>query len=200
MEKPNPADDSKFFESGSVVLELCDVKSRQAGIRVCMPCCLFQTVSPHILGGGTVDELRIMDPISIWVPKLDKSRFIGPAASVDGVESQLNVALRAEAERMGKIFVHMSSHLADPSDLIPVLPLGTYITFLFRCRIDNVMKVLEGIDSIPVVGVREFQWSLASVLYKALSEFERADSSKRLNKLLLLQSTTVLNSFSCLST
>jgi len=176
--KPGQSDDCSFFDYGRVTLEMCDSRSRQAMVRLCIPCCLFQTISPHLLGGGTVDELKIRDPLAVWIPKLTRERFAGPAASVDGIEHRANAAIREEVERSTKVFVHLQGHLADPSDLIPMLPLGTYVTMMFRCRVDDVIKVLEGVDSIPVVGVHEFQLALAAVLHTALSDFERSKPAR----------------------
>jgi hypothetical protein len=180
---PEPADDCRFFERGSAVLEMCDPASRQAAVRVCVPCCLFQAVTPHLLGAGTVDELRIAEPFAFWVPALTAARFAGAAAGVPGIAERANAAIREEVGRIGKVFAHLHGHLVDPSDLIPMLPLGTYVTFLFRCRVDAVPALLEGVESVPVVGVPEFQWALATVLAQALADFGRSG-------LLLTQSRT----------
>lgn len=182
MAEITPSEDCKFFEHGSACLELCDSISRQALVRVCMPCSLFQTVTPQLLGNGTIDELRIKNPISFWIPKLTKERFIGQAALVEGIDIRTNAAIKEEVERIGKIFAHLQDYLIDPSDLVPILPLGTYITFIYRCKIDNVLSLLEGINSIKVVGVHEFQWALATVLHQALLDFEKITKRLILNK------------------
>lgn len=172
MVVPEPLEDSRFFEHGSVTLEGCEPKSRMAAVRICMPCCLFQTVTPHLLDSGTLDELKIRNPVAFWIPRLTSSRFVSSVASVPNIDARANAAIREEVDRIGKVFVHLQDYLLDPSDIIPILPLGTYVTFLYRCRIDSVMKLLEGIDNIKVVGVPEFQFSIASVLHMALKDFE----------------------------
>ncbi len=167
-----PADDSKFFEHGEVSLDMCDPRTRTASVKICMPCCLFQTISPHLLGGGMADDLRIRSPLAFWTPTLGPSR-ISPHVRSPGAEAKVNVAVRAAVESVGRLFVNLQDALVDPADVIPMLPLGTYVSFTYRFRVDDSLKILEGIGSVNVVGAPEFQAAMAAVLTGVLLIFER---------------------------
>lgn len=163
-------DDSKFFQHGRVQIENHDVLTRQSSIRVQIPCCLFQTISPHLLGSGTIDELRISNPIVVWFPQISIQRFTSKISNIDIMARQ---AMEKDVENICKTYKSISEHLVDPSDLIPMLPLGTYINFLFRCRVDSILSFIEGIQSIQVVGINEIQMAFASVLHQVLEDFEK---------------------------
>ena len=160
-----------FFDYGHVNLTLCDSVSRQAMFDICMPCCLFQTVTPHLLNGGYIDDLKIRDPISIWIPKLTVDRFNDAVRSVQDIDNLTNNYIKEEIERVGKLYTNLQNYLIDPSDIIPILPLGVYITFFYRCNVDSIPAILEGIESIKVVGIKEFQWSLAVMMRHTLLQF-----------------------------
>lgn len=163
----------EFFEYGKASLIASDYSTRTAAIDICMPYCLFQTVTPQLLGAGYIDNFRIRDPLAVWIPKLSKDRFGYLAQSLPNIDEKINVALREEASKTAKLFIHLQGHLIDPSDAIPLLPLGVYTVSTFRVKIDNILSLLNGINSIKVAGVPEFQWALATVLKQVLLDFER---------------------------
>lgn len=172
------AEQSKFFEYGEILLTESDFKTRQASISMCMPCCLFQAVTPSLLGGGLVDGLAVREPVAVWLPQLGPDR-ISPhiRAHVPDAEVRINSVLKSHVDELLKLFGGAAGVVADPADLVPYLPLGTYVRFRFRCRLDDVPKVLEGVNGTKVVGVPEFQWALAMVLKCAIEDFERWDSA-----------------------
>jgi hypothetical protein len=161
---------STFFEDGKVELELFDLKSRQVLVSVQIPNCLFQAVTPSLLGAGFVDDLRISDPICVWIPQISKERISLLGSQVADIENKINIAIKSQVEILLNIFSQTSSLLANPSDLVPMLPLGTYVCFKYRCNIDRIPDLLSGIQNTPVNGVHEFQWAMASILNAVLSE------------------------------
>jgi hypothetical protein len=165
------SDESTFFEYGKVSLLLSDYESRTVSVEISMPCSLFQTVVPQLLAHGQIDYLKIREPIAVWIPQLADDRFSENARVIKGIGDRINVALKEEASRTIKLFIHLQDHLKDPSDIIPILPLGIYVTFNYKCFVDRIMNILVGIESIPVFGIPEFQWSLASVLNQVLQDF-----------------------------
>ena len=173
-------EEHEFFEYGKIKLLSSDFQSRTASIEITMPCVLFQTVTPHLLGCGILDNFRIRDPIAIWLPKLSQERFTPTAQAFSNISDRINVALREEVVKTAKLFIHLQDYLADPSDAIPMLPLGVYVKFIYRCRVDDILKLLEGIDGIKVVGVPEFQWALAGVLNQVLMDFDKVTTKKQL--------------------
>ena len=162
--RPEASDDAKFFEYGQVVLLERDFKTRQASMDVCMPNSLMQAVTPSLLGAGWVDNFRVRDPVAVWIPQLTPERMNGLSVGHDLPHTRANIALRQWTEEVLQVFQKVSQFLVDPSDIVAFLPMGTYVCFRFRCRVDDIPKVLEGVDRTPVVGVREFQWALATVL------------------------------------
>jgi hypothetical protein len=167
---PEPMDVARFFEYGEVSFTDRDFPSRQASIHICIPCCLFQAVTPALLGAGIIDEFYIRDPLAVWMPKLAPER-------VRGVDSgMVNTTIHHHAETSLEIFRLLSHHVNNVADLVPLLPLGIYIALRFRCRIDDIPKVLFAIQGIPVDGVHEFQWALASVLACVLQDFQMWES------------------------
>lgn len=170
--KPEAADEAKFFGCGQVVLLDRDFKTRQASMEVCMPNSLMQAVSPSLLSCGWLDAFRVKEPLAVWLPQLTAERMNGLAAEHDMAHARANAALRQWAEEVLQVFRKVSQFLVDPSDVIAFLPMGTYVCFRYRCRIDDIPRLLEGVDRTPVVGVREFQWAMASVLAAVCLDFQ----------------------------
>jgi len=177
----NPQDDVKFFEYGRVIFDVHDFATETAAMDITIPCCLFQAITPQLLGAGFIDHLRIHQPIAVWMPQVTKERFNSLTDS-PGAPDQVNVAVRSWLQQLLEIYEKLSVYLKDPTDLIPMLPLGTYIDFKWRCRIADILKVLEGVQSINVVGIPEFQWALASVLQFILEDLEQREQLVQHNK------------------
>jgi hypothetical protein len=68
--KPEPQDETKFFEYGQVAFTARDFPSGTAALDITMPCCLFQTVVPQLLAAGLIDHPRIHQPVAIWMPQM----------------------------------------------------------------------------------------------------------------------------------
>ena len=167
------AEETKFFEYGEVKIDLIDHVHRQSLLEMCMPNCLFQAVTPALLGAGYVDSFRTRDPLAVWLPKYGTERFNSAAATVDSPEARVNQIARDRIEETMKTFQGLGSLFKNPADLIPMLPMGVYVQFQYRCRIDNIPNVLYTIDSIlNVAGVAEFQWALACVLKQVLIDHD----------------------------
>ena len=165
-------DEASFFAHGKVKFASRDFPSRTAMLSITMPCCLFHAVSPQLLGAGLIDHPKIHDPLSVWMPQLTQDNFSAPAQKIHDASKRVNSAIETRLEESLKIFGGLSGFLKNPSDIIPMLPLGVYVTFQWRCRIDDIMKVLEGIQKlITISGVAEFQWALAGVLHCVLYDY-----------------------------
>lgn len=168
--QPEPVESSRFFEHGFVEIEGTDAKTRQAALAVQMPCCLFQAIVPSLLGAGFIDNFRISEPLCIWIPKVSKERLSLTGAQVDNAVARINTTVEHQMAVIAKTFAMVAELLTNPADMVPMLPLGTYVALRFRCRVDDIPKVLHGVQATPVDGVAEFQWALACVLAKVLME------------------------------
>lgn len=171
---------AQFFEHGKVVLEDIDPVGRMAAIRMQMPNCLFQAVTPSLLGAGFVDNFRVSEPLATWLPQLSEGRISVVGKQLDQCHVRINTAVAQQMDAILKTFVKVSEFLLNPADMVPMLPLGVYVSLRFRCRIDDIPKVLHGVQETPVEGVHEFQWALACVLAQAVTEAERWESRRRL--------------------
>jgi hypothetical protein len=179
MTKPiESRDETRFFEHGQVTFCTRDFPSGTAALDVTMPCCLFQAVVPQLLAAGYIDHPRIHQPLSVWLPQITQERmnlFGGTQSAAD----QVNIAVRAWVQQLLSIFEKLSVFTKDPSDIIPMLPLGIYVDFRWRCRIDGILKVMEGVQAQShVAGVPEFQWALASVLQCVLEDYAAWEARK----------------------
>lgn len=168
------SEDTRFFEYGEVRLEEVDHQHRQAVLECCMPNCLLQTLTPSLLGSGVIDSFRVREPHAVWLPKLGKERFNPTAAStIDSVDARVNQTIRERVEETMRVFQGVSQLVNNPADLVPILPMGVYVNYRYRCHIDKIPNVLYSIDTLLVfTGVPEFQWALASVLKQVLVENE----------------------------
>jgi hypothetical protein len=181
--KPEPSENSRFFGHGYVILEAKDFKTRQASLEICLPHTLLQAITPSLLGSGWVDRLKVKEPISVWIPQLTAERMNNAAAGIDVPHIRSNMALKQWTDEVVQVFQKISQYLIDPSDIIPFLPMGTYVQLRFRCRIDDIPKVLEGVQNTPVIGIPDFQWALASVLAMVCMEFQIAEERTRLRNI-----------------
>lgn len=180
--KVEPLDSAKFFGSGYIVVEAKDFKTRQASIEMCLPHTLLQAITPSLLGSGWIDKLKVKEPITVWIPQLTAERMNSAAIGHDVPHIRANMALKQWTDEVVQVFQKISQFLVDPSDIIPFLPMGTYVQLRFRCRVDDIPKVLEGVEKTPVIGIPEFRWALASVLAMVCLEFQTAEARlKRIN-------------------
>lgn len=159
-----------FFEHGFVQAVSWDPVSRQAAFSVTVPASIVQTVTPPLLGAGKLDQYVLHNPVAAWIPVIGSGR-LHPAAANPDMADRINRKVREKVQEILDLFLDVSRILVDPSDLIPALPLGTYVNFRFRCRVDGMIKVLSELDRTRVAGVPEFRYALSSALAEVLKEF-----------------------------
>lgn len=161
-----------FFEHGRVSVVGHDAPGRKAILHVSLPCCLMQAVTPVLLGSGAIDNYCVLNPIAVWIPTLTDDRF-KPNFAGDGnrVSQRANRDLVRKANEVLQVFSTISPTLSDPTDIIPVLPLGTYVQFRYRCDVDRTVAMLADMGGIPVAGIPELQYAMAAAMAAVLSEF-----------------------------
>lgn len=168
---------SKFFNHGEVKVGLKDLKSRQVQLEICLPCILFQTITPVILGFGFVDSPKIKQPFAVWIPRYSKER-INPAFVSEASEDRVNTYIKNNVLNLMGSINSVSQVFMNPTDLIPMMPLGTYIEFKMKCKIDDILKIIEGIQKIDVVGILELQLAFSEILKSLLEEIEEIQEFK----------------------
>ena len=160
----------RFFERGEVRVSGFDAASRQAAFSISMPASVAQAVVPALLGAGVLDQYVLMNPVAAWIPALGADR-IRPGVLVydPDMAQKLNSAVRARVGDVLSLFADLSQGVLDPTDLIPMLPLGVYVTFRMRCRIDDLPRAVLELERTAVAGVGEFRFALAAALTEVLT-------------------------------
>jgi hypothetical protein len=162
---------SKFFEFGEVSLVAFDETKRQAAILITIPCCLMQTITPALLGGGHIDQYELRNPVAVWIPSVDLDRYKSELIEQHPqISDQVGKLVKDKIEDILKTFKEISVALNDPSDFIPILPMGIYVKFRLRCDIDEMAKVLLNLENTMVAGVPEFRFALAEILAEILAD------------------------------
>lgn len=157
--------EARFFEYGEVLVGLHDGVGKTASLQVCMPCCLMHACTPVLLGAGIIDRYEIRLPLAVWIPKMSDGRFLPEVVDVEpGMSAKVLAASSDVVKTTLDLFVQLSKLLQNPSDAVPILPLGTYVKFQYRCRTDALADVLTKLDGMQVHGVPEFRFAMASVL------------------------------------
>jgi hypothetical protein len=152
----------KFFEYGEVSLIAVDEVKRQVALHICMPCCLMHTITPAMLGGGHIDKYELRNPIAVWMPPLQSDNYVDLANKVVRINN-MNKLIKTKLDDIMKTFEQLSQDIS-PADIIPMLPMGIYVKFRFRCQIDKITGVLLNLENTLVMGVYEFRLALTGVL------------------------------------
>lgn len=165
-------DDDHFslFEYGSITIVSHDKTERQVALKICMPCCVMQAVLPVASGHGIVNNYSIRNPIAIWMPTLSQDRF--NPAFINQHPSLHNITNNEVKKILSTVlstFTDISKIVNVPTDLTAMLPLGTYVIFQFRAKVDNIGKILMELDNVELPGVAEFRFTLAAALARALN-------------------------------
>jgi hypothetical protein len=154
---------TRFFEHGQITVAWCDETVSQLALRITAPHCLVHTVTPILLGAGTVDLYQIMNPISVWIPQLSPERFVDPSRSL-----RMNAEIRDACSRILTLFRDAGKQLIDQSDIIPSLPLGVYVTFRLRGWTKPIQEASIKLASMHIVGVYEFRTALNAAIDEAI--------------------------------
>jgi hypothetical protein len=157
------------FKYGYIELAAVDHVEQSVCIRWCIPIVLLHDLSPAFILFGHITDFTIKNPIAIWIPPISEDQIRPEFAPTEAVVNSLNVAFRDEGLRLAKLYGSMSEKLVDMSYMVPILPLGTYVTFSTIIQIAHVLPLLESLETLKSMGIREVQWVLASILKDVVS-------------------------------
>jgi|WetSurMetagenome_2_1015567.scaffolds.fasta_scaffold660332_1 hypothetical protein len=158
-----------FFIHGSVKVMSEDMTDRHIQFLIVMPACVMQAVTPLLLGAGLIDQYELRKPLSAWIPMIADEGF--SQNSDPNFPTRINALMRQSVKETLDLFSLVSSHLKFPADALPVLPIGVYVQFKFRCNVDALGPLLENMGG--AAGVAEFRFALASVLASVLARWDR---------------------------
>ena len=74
-----------------------------------------------------------------------------------------------KTEEVLKLFQELSTITLDRSDLVPMLPLGTYTLFKYRCDINQLPLIDLDLQNVNIIGVSEFRSALNAAYIKMTS-------------------------------
>jgi len=166
----DPQDNFPLFEFGGISIVNYDKEEREVALKICIPCYIMQTILPTISGIGIVNDYSVKNPIAIWMPTLAPDRF--NTALVDQyprLPNEANTQIKEKLQEILNLFFEISKATNLPTDLTAMLPLGTYVVFQFRSKIDDMAKILLGLNDSELPGVPEFRYALAAVLARILN-------------------------------
>jgi hypothetical protein len=162
-------DQFKLFEHGSISIVGQDDEKREVALVICMPCCVLQAIFPTISGNSIINNYSIKNPVSIWVPTLSPDKFNSSVFSHRGFPQNINEKLRVTVQGALDTFLEIANFINNPVEILSILPLGTYVIFQLRLKIDDLAKILMDLENVELPGVPDFRYALASVLAKIVS-------------------------------
>jgi hypothetical protein len=116
-----------------------------------------------------MDEFRIHNPLAVWMPpiRLDAFKDMVRTPHPD-VAVQARMVVDRHVSRLLTTFQEVSQAMDDPEDLIPMLPIGTYVHVRYRSAMDDFAKALEKLASEATAGIPELRYAMAEVLAYSL--------------------------------
>ncbi len=151
---------TEYFKKGYVKITSSDDTSQMVVIEMCIPCVIFQTISPVLFANGKVTSISIKDPISVWIPNLCMDRFKSGISNDEFIDKKINKVISEKVDDIGKLFAGVASLVVDKNDILPILPLGTYINVEFVSKYQDLKFVLHSVSNIKSSGVSELYSSM----------------------------------------
>jgi hypothetical protein len=164
-------DDDRFplFDYGEISITSYSKDEREIALKICMPCCLVQTILPTISSIGTINNYSVKNPIIVWMPTLSSDRFnVALTQQHPRLPNEANNQIKKKLKEVLDLFAEISKVVNSPTDITSMLPLGTYVVFQFRSKIDDIAKILMSLENIELPGVSEFRFALAAALARVL--------------------------------
>lgn len=161
----------KLFENGAVEAVCHDSSTRQCAVKIRAPLCVAQSAFAIMLGHGFIDDLRISNPLSVWVPCLPSERFKEEALrEVPNLSDRVTSIVQARAVEMLQLFSELLCVLKNPDDVSMILPVGTYVDLQFRSTYEGLASVVEKLEPVCHHGTAELRYAMAEVLAELLAE------------------------------
>jgi hypothetical protein len=164
----NSTDHAKFFDIGEVKVLSVDSKNRQTGLYFVAPICFVQPAFPALLSSGSIDSFSMIKPFISFVPKI-KSENI--KSKSDQIVKRINTRVQDSIAKAMSVYSESEQFLSDPSLMLPILPLGIYVSFTYRCGVDQfVIAIRDRWNVAPGSYEDEFKWATIRVIAHVLSQ------------------------------
>jgi len=162
VSKPN--DFVKFFEFGEI--KLLDNDGQNVALFMKMPFCVLQNIILQLTKIGIVDNTSISNPIAVWFPKLKPNQINSLIINkMENMHEEISKIIEKNLYDSLHLFSEISSILVNPIDAFPMLPIGIYVEITYRCKIQNIINILEETEKmVNSAGVSDFRFALATIL------------------------------------
>lgn len=172
----------KFYGQGSIDVKSHDFVGRSANLFFTIPCVIFQSFTDCFIKHGVVKNLRIATPFAVWIPPVKRPRIKPEFDSIPDAENQINSAIRMSVENTLATLNAVKGYLTNEDDIIPLLPLGTYINFDYKISVDNCINLMEDINNSGVSNTFELRIAIAEALNSVLSDFATLEINRLISK------------------
>jgi hypothetical protein len=164
----NSTDHAKFFDIGEVKVLSVDSGNRQAGLYFVAPICFVQPALPALLSSGSIDSFAMVKPFISFTPKIKSENT---KSRSDQIVKRINTKVQDSIAKAMSIYSESEQFLSDPSMMLPVLPLGIYVSFTYRCGVDQfIIAIKEKWNVASGSYEDEFKWATTRVMAHVLSQ------------------------------
>lgn len=149
----------KFFDQAEISAVKTDISSRSVIFSFHVPLFLTHASFPTLLSSGSIESFSLSNPISSFIPEIKDNSPVG---------KNLDARIRKNAQEALSLFIESKSK----HDLTPILPVGVYVDFLYKCQIDKLVRSIAIWEVKENSYEHEFKWGLAKISHDLIIEFD----------------------------
>lgn len=164
-----PAGPGRLFGMGRVEVEMYDSSGGSVALRFRTPVLVLHGGLPVLLGHGVMEQYSLAAPLGALVPRIGANRVsaVGASVSPEAVADSVNRALQECAHGAIELFQKVAPYCADPADAIAVLPLGVYVSFLYRGTCGQAWLASDLLRTTAGLGVADLGEAMRTALSDA---------------------------------
>jgi hypothetical protein len=147
----------KFFDQAEISAFKIDKQNRSAIFSFHVPLFLAHASFPVLLSSGSIETFSLPNPISSFIPKIENS----------SAGKNLETRIRKNVQEALSIF------LESKIDMTPVLPVGVYVDFLYKCQVDKLIRSISFWEIKENLYELEFKQALTKVSNDLIIELNK---------------------------
>lgn len=152
------------FKHGYINSKINDSDDSISVLSFRLPFYISYNIIPSLIGYGIIDDCKISDPFSVWVPEITGTDINQVYANVPEIDRSINNYLRNNISNSIKVFSDLRDILINPSLAVFILPMGTYIDFDYRIKNANVLRLIKSTENLPVIGIDDIRSRISEIL------------------------------------
>lgn len=163
-----PRGPGSLFGFGRAEVEVYDDVGQTVAVRLKLPVIVLHGATPLLLGAGELTQYELAAPLGAWVPRLAADR-VRPSEDLTQAQTadRVNAFAQQSANAAIEFFRQAAQLCEDPSDLVPILPLGTYVSVLFAGEAARLRRAAADMGLAPALGVPQLGAAIVSALREA---------------------------------